>query len=233
MSGVPSLVRGRPLRLSKSRECHATGPLEFDVGEVSRGTFSSSSHALGVPASITVTEAALDVDDRGAGVGDDRRAPSRRMSAGRSAAGSRATAHARAASLGARSVIATTFTSLSSWPTICSSGADSMSTTMVTRENRALPSAGATARRDIEAAPREESGDAREHAGLVFDEHRQDVVAHRRVLGRRRGYGSGLTTHPSLQWVHHDVVVAPRPRRPSGRPSPRSRCESRSRPARR
>ena len=47
---------------------------------------------------------------------------------------------------GARSEIATTFTNLSSCSTICSSGADSASTTMVMREKRALVSAGATAR---------------------------------------------------------------------------------------
>ena len=31
-------------------------------------------------------------------------------------------------------------------------------------------------RLDVEAAPREQAGDAREHAGLVLDEHRERVV---------------------------------------------------------
>ena len=83
--------------------------------------------------------------------------------------------------------------SLKSCLVICSSGADSTSTTIVMRLKRSS-SVGATARRvDVVAPAGEQPGDPGEHAGLVLDEHRQDVV----VGGRRRRWAA-LVTQRSL-----------------------------------
>ena len=62
-------------------------------------------------------------------------------------------------------------------------------------------------REDVEAAPGEQPGDAGEHAGLVLDEHRQDVVLDSRpsLIGRPPRRATGTTTISSLRRAggHH------------------------------
>ena len=70
--------------------------------------------------------------------------------------------------------------SLLSCLVICSSGADSASTTIVMRLKRSS-SVGLTASETmLNAAPREQARDAREHTGLVLDEDGEDVMRDRR-----------------------------------------------------
>ncbi len=102
---------------------------------------SKSSILPGVPASMTVS------DDRPTSTILPSNTPTSWITCPRSAgpaATVRSNSSPSVACSGASSVMLTTLTSLSSWRTICSSGADSTSTTMVIRLKRSS-SVGATA----------------------------------------------------------------------------------------
>ena len=81
-------------------------------------------------------------------------------------------------------------------------------------------------RHDVEPAPREQAGDAREHAELVLHQHAEDVVLAAR-LARCHQSRPPVTVVRGVE--DHVVVRSCRPR-PSGTPSPGSRCGSRSPP---
>ena len=71
------------------------------------------------------------------------------------------------------------------------------STTMVRRLKRSVVVGRCHSQRvDVEASPREQARDPAQHAGLVLDQDRQDVVADRRAARCRPRNGSGDIRHP-------------------------------------